>query len=57
MNVPSTLLAKDGKLILHTNKSVLIHQTEKKLKINYQLPWSFRKKTVLLLVQQIDLFD
>lgn len=53
--VPPSLLAKDGKLIPHTNKNVLIHQTEKKLKVKYELPRSFRKKAVLLLVQQIDL--
>ena len=57
MNVPSTLLAKDGKLILHTNKSVLIHQTEKKIKDQLSTAMEFQKKTVLLLVQQIDLFD
>lgn len=55
--VPPSLLVKDGKLIPRTNKKVLIHQIEKKLKIKYELPRSFRKKAVLLLVQQIDLLD
>lgn len=44
MNVPSTLLAKDGKLILHTNKSVLIHQTEKKIKDQLSTAMEFQKK-------------